>query len=142
MTRAPRQTAAGFSMTEMLVSIAIVGVLASIAIASISHTNAAARGEAANNVATSINRAVTAYRQCGSEITISANAGASADEQSVMSLLTTHDAGVFGSPFLRGGNWPATGSNDPATYRLLWNGQFFEVLPAGTAGTGLKINNL
>jgi prepilin-type N-terminal cleavage/methylation domain-containing protein len=136
--------ARGFSLPEIMVTIAIVGIMASIAISQVVRTDTAARSGVANTIVTTMNRAVTAYRQCGSEVTISANADASADEASVMSLLTSYDPGVVGTPFLKAGmgDWPSVGTTTTTTYRARWNGRFFEVIPAGTAGTGLKINKL
>ena len=142
MIRQRPSPAAGFSLVEILVTVGIIGILAGIAIATITRTDSTARAEVANSIVTTMNRAVTGYRQCGSEVTISANADASADESSVMTLLTVYDAGVVGTPFLRGVGWPSAGTTDIKTYRAKWNGRFFEVVPAGTAGTGLKINAL
>lgn len=132
----------GFSMMEALVSVGMIGLVSAIAIPVISRTDKVARDEAANQVVTGINRAVSAYRQCGSEITINANGSSGADEASVMALLTTADAGVIGSPFLVGPAWPGLESNDPQTYRVQWNGRFFVVVPPGSNGTGLHVNRL
>lgn len=132
----------GLSLLEVLISIGVIGILSAIAIPVISGTDQAARGEVANQIVTGINRALSTYRQCGSEITINANHGSAADESSVMSLLTTADSGIVGSPFLVGTSWPSVESNDNQTYRVQWNGRFFVVVPPGTNGTGLRVNNL
>jgi prepilin-type N-terminal cleavage/methylation domain-containing protein len=132
----------GFSLMEVLVTISVIGILSAIAIPAISGTDKAARGEAANQIVTGINRAISTYRQCGSEITINANSSSGADEASVMALLTTADAGVVGSPFLVGTSWPSVESSDSQTYRVQWNGRFFVVVPRGSNGTGLIVNRL
>ena len=132
----------GFSLMEVLVSIGVIGILSAIAIPAISRTDKVARDEAANQIVTGINRAISTYRQCGSEITINANASSGADESSVMALLTTADSGVVGSPFLVGTSWPSAESTDNQTYRVQWNGRFFVVVPPGTSGTGLRVNKL
>jgi len=131
-----------FSFTEVLVTIAIIGIMTAIAIPSITRTDQAAKAEVANQIVTSINRAISAYRQCASEITLNANSDTGEDEASIMALLTVADSGVVGSPFLHGPKWPHAESADDATYRVRWNGRFFEVLPPGTAGTGLKVNGI
>ena len=132
----------GYSLAELIVTISVIGILTAIAIPAFSRSDLIARGEAANQVVTGINRAVSTYRQCGSEITIGFNASSAADETSVMALLTTRDAGVVGSPFLVGTSWPSVQTNDSETYRVEWNGRFFVVTPPGTNGTGLRVNNL
>ncbi|MFN0128795.1 MAG: prepilin-type N-terminal cleavage/methylation domain-containing protein [Verrucomicrobiales bacterium] len=132
----------GLSFTELLVTIAIIAILSAIAVPMISRTDTVAKGEVSNQLVTTINRAVTSYRQCGSEITLNANASSGADETSVMALLTTADSGVVGSPYLKGTKWPSVVTDDVQTYRVTWNGRFFVVLPRGTNGTGLKINGI
>lgn len=132
----------GFSLTEALVTIGIIGILTAIAIPMVSRTDKAAKSEVANQVVTSINRAITGYRQCGSEITITANNSTGADETSILLLLTTRDAGIIGSPFLSGASWPSVATDSDTTYRVEWNGRFFVVLPPGTSGTGLKVNGI
>ena len=132
----------GFSFTEVLVTVGVIGLLTAIAIPMVSRTDKAAKSEVANQIATSVNRAVTGYRQCGSEITITANGSSGADEASILSLLTTRDAGIVGSPFLTGASWPSVATDSDTTYRLEWNGRFFVVLPPGTSGTGLKVNGI
>lgn len=132
----------GLSFTELLVTIAIIAIISAIAVPMVTRTDTVAKDEVANQIVTTINRAVTSYRSCGSEITLNANANSGADEASVMSLLKTADAGVVGSPFLKGTKWPSVATDDVQTYRVTWNGRFFVVLPRGTNGTGLKINGI
>jgi len=140
-TLSPLQRRRGFSLPETLVTIAVIGVLTAIAIPQITKTDQAAKAEVANQVVTSINRAVSAYRQCGTEITITANSGSGADEASIMSLLMTRDAGVVGTPFLTG-SWPSVATDNTQHHRAQWNGRFFVVIPPGTNGTGLRINGI
>jgi prepilin-type N-terminal cleavage/methylation domain-containing protein len=132
----------GFSFTELLVTIAIIGIMTAIAVPMISGTDKAGRDEVANQLVTSINRAIASYRQCGSEITTTANGSTGADESTIMLLLTTRDDGVVGSPFLQGARWPSVESDDTQKYRVRWDGRFFGVLPPGTTGTGLLINGI
>jgi prepilin-type N-terminal cleavage/methylation domain-containing protein len=132
----------GLSLLEVLISIGVIGILSAIAIPVISGTDKVARDEVANQIVTGINRALSTYRQCGSEITINANNSSAADETSVMSLLTTADSGIVGSPFLVGTSWPSVASSDNQIYRVQWNGRFFVAVPPGTNGTGLRVNNL
>jgi len=138
----PHPRTPGFSLTELMICVGVVGILSAIAIPQITHTDRAARSEVANQVVTSLNRAVTGYRQCGQEITQNANGSSAADETSVMLLLTSRDPGIVGSPFLQGPSWPSVGTDQNDTYRAVWDGRFFSILPPGTEGTGLRLNNL
>lgn len=147
--RRGREGRRAFSLTEILVVLAIIGILSAIAIPMITGVRERSRVETARAVVAQINRAVAAYGQTGVMITASGPAGAPttiaaieaevSDERAVMALLTTRDEGVVGSPFLPGTGMPAEASSDAARFRARWNGQYFEVVPAGEAGWGLLI---
>ncbi len=136
-TRPPRKK--GFSLPEILVSIAIVGILAGLALSVFTGVSDTSQREAGSAYVETLNRAVMAYNQCGSTISIVANGASAADEQSVIALLTTEDPAIPGTPYLAG-NVPATASDDTAVMRVRWDGRYFELLAKGAAGSGLKLN--
>ena len=143
MTVSPKKPSrdAGLSLPELLICVAVIGLLSAMALPHLTHTGRAATAEVAQQKASCINRALAGYRQCAVEITIAADGQSSRDESAVMALLTTRDDGVVGSPLLTG-VWPAASTNNPLTYRVEWNGHSFVVLDPGTPGLGLLIPDL
>lgn len=138
-----------FSLVEILVVLAIIGILASIAIPLLSGVREGSRLEAARSVVAQMNRAVAAYGQTGVTIsgngpagartTILANDDETSDELAVLRLLTTREEGVVGSPFLQASGMPSEPSADTSRFRVRWNGQYFELVPVGEEGQGLLI---
>lgn len=140
---------AAFSLPEIMVSVAVIGILAGIAIPILSGVQKGARAETARAIVAQMNRAVMAYGQ--SEVAISGSGPEWAkttippledkadDEKKVMTLLTERQEGVVGSPFLQKPGMPAEESPNTQDFRARWNGAYFEVVPPGAEGTGLRI---
>ena len=128
----------GFSLTELLVTIAILAVLTGIAIVCFSNLLPSARQRAAEDSAALLNRGVAHYDQVNSEITIQAAAGTD-DEMAVVDLLKTRSVSAPGSPYIEA-NFTAVPSNSTDTVRLYWTGKFFKVIPEGADGAGITVN--
>jgi prepilin-type N-terminal cleavage/methylation domain-containing protein len=128
-----------FSLPEALIAVAIIGIVASIAVPMITRMPEASRQEVAENIVARLNGALTAHRQCSSDILVDAEVTGAADESTVMNILLTRDDAVPGSPLLSGAGWPSVASSDPKQPRLFWNGRFFEVIAEGNEGTGLRL---
>lgn len=126
-------------MPEVIVSIAIIGILTAIAIPVMSNIRRNSQAEVAGNIAARINGALSVHTQTGVPFVVNANNSSTADEATVMSMLTTRDEAIPGSPLLQGAGWPSTASSNSSTFRLRWDGRFFQVVPAGQAGLGLLI---
>lgn len=125
------------SLPELLIVIAVIGILAAIAIPNISGLRRAASREFSSDAVEVANRAVMHYEQANRPLGVEPAAG-SADEAEVLAALTTVDPDVPGSPFLEP-SFPTESDNSSDTYRMVWNGARFELLLPGQVGTGILL---
>jgi prepilin-type N-terminal cleavage/methylation domain-containing protein len=132
----------GFSMTEMVVTISVIGVLAGIAITQIGGALESSKVAAANEKLEMVNQGLHAYASAVKSLTngdMAVRADAN-DEIQVLLTLQYRDPNnpVPGSPFVDEHYRPSTSSNS-ADYRLQWAGGLFRLLTPGQSGAGLKV---
>ena len=135
-----RRTVRGFSMTEMVWVVSILGILAGLVITSVGSVLQGSKDTVANQKLEMLNSALAAFAQTGSEINFPANPGSSSDEVVVLHYLQGRNATSpqAGAPFVSPNYRPNT-SSDPSDYRLVWTGTLFKLLTPGQAGIGLQI---
>jgi prepilin-type N-terminal cleavage/methylation domain-containing protein len=131
-----RKFLSAFSLPELLIVIATIGILATIGIESYQGIQASAHESIARDNLALLNRAVLHYSQTTSDVTVTPTSGSATDELAILSTLKTRDPAIPGSPYLEI-NFRDTVSAASDTYRIQWNGHAFELLTPGTAGTGL-----
>ena len=136
-TREPRPHQGGFTLVELLATVAIIGILAGIAISQSTSVLPEARQEAGIDAMNLLNRGVQHYNQVNSEITIPA-ASDTTDEVAVLALLKTRSTSAPGSPYIPA-EFTVISSNDTGILRMYWTGRFFKAIPEGTTGTGIAI---
>jgi type II secretory pathway pseudopilin PulG len=134
---------AAFSIAELVVTVAIIGVLAAISIPVYSNARDAAERTLADDHVEALNRAVTTFSQNCWQLPTAANASSTTDELAVVRSLQYQFPSASlkpGSPYFDPTYDPQTSSNT-AYLRIRWNGKSFERLDFGQAGTGLRFNS-
>jgi prepilin-type N-terminal cleavage/methylation domain-containing protein len=133
----------GMSLVEMLVAIAVVGILAAVALPSLGRVVPGSKAAIAREVVETLNTAVNKYSQLhGGEIRRVAADGASGAEELAIVRAMQWDSPTDpepGAPYMRTDYNPAT-SSSTSDYRAVWNGVFFELKGPGEAGAGLVVD--
>lgn len=136
----PRSGRSAFSMAELLITVAVIGIMAGVGISSFKNVREGSRVGVAREVLGNLNGAVAEYSQINWEIRVNAQADES-DEVWILQSLQWRDPSdpAMGSPYMNP-SWIAEVSSDTTDFRIRWNGTAFELIDPGTAGTGLRVN--
>ncbi len=126
-----------FSLPELLVTLAVIGVLAAIAIPHFGNILPSTRSGVGTDGMALLNRAVLHYDQTASSISVAAAAG-STDEEAVLTLLKDPSSGLPGAPYIPA-EFAADFSSDTDLVRLQWTGKFFKLLSVGDSGAGIVV---
>jgi prepilin-type N-terminal cleavage/methylation domain-containing protein len=133
----------GFSLTEMITTISMLGVLAGIALIMLNGTFDKTKENLAINRLEMVNKALDAFMTNNYEIVWPASPSSTSDELTILAGLRYRSPDPnkisVGSPFIDPRYNPKP-SSDKTTYRLRWIGNRFELLRPGVAGTGVKIS--
>jgi prepilin-type N-terminal cleavage/methylation domain-containing protein len=141
-TASARRRWQGFSMSEIVVTISVLGILATIVIMELSGNYESARATLARNRVEQLNNALTTWATARTEMIFSRLDDSTADEMKVLRDLQyrhpDEDKADINSPYMPPEYNPKTSSslND---YRIRWNGRRYELLMPGTNGSGLKM---
>lgn len=132
----------GFSLSEMVLTISIIGTLAGIAVVSFGHLTNSAKEVLAQERREMLNSALHRFSQYNYELVFSAQQSSAGDEMLVLRTLQYRNPddtfAKVGSPYVVPHYNPKI-SGDSSDYRIVWNGRLFELLTPGEPGTGLKM---
>jgi prepilin-type N-terminal cleavage/methylation domain-containing protein len=131
----------GFSLAEMVIVVAIIGVLAAVAVIGMRVTTSGSKKVVATNLKETLNTAIHRFNSANYELILAPIAQSGTDELSVVRTLQYKNPASFkpGAPYIRR-NWNPVVSNDTKFYRLQWSGTLFSLLDEGVAGYGLKVD--
>ncbi|HRH95253.1 MAG TPA: type II secretion system protein [Prosthecobacter sp.] len=133
----------GFSVTELVIVISIMGVLAGITVGAFNNFLGGAKDALAEARQEMLNQALHRFAQQNYEMLFTPMDGSTADEMVILRTLQYRDADAdrakIGSPYMDPRYNPVS-SSSTAEYRLRWAGGMYELLTPGQAGTGLLMN--
>lgn len=127
-----------FSLTEMILSIAMIGILSAVAIVSFGNLKSKSEASIGGTLLEQLNDAIKEYEQNAWAPDLAADDASGADELAVLRSLQWRSPTnpSWGSPYFMT-QWSPVVSSDEATYRFRWTGTYFALLEPGDAGTGL-----
>lgn len=130
----------GFSMAELLITVAVIGIMSAISVSAFKNVREGSRLGVAREVVNNLNSALADYSQINWAIDVTAQADES-DEEWILWSLQWRDPTdpALGAPYMNP-TWIPVVSSDTADHRAQWSGKVFELLLPGEAGTGLRIN--
>jgi len=136
-------TRKGFSLAEMLTTLAVIGILAAVAIPSVGTVVEGSRRGVAVNIIETLNKAARNFSHSQWDLRTAPNAATGADDLLILRTLQWRDPNPTGElnasgPFMRT-DWNPALSSDSADYRAEWTGSSWRLLEPRTVGSGLKI---
>jgi type II secretory pathway pseudopilin PulG len=140
-TSAPTRHLRGFSLTEVIVLVAISGIMSFVAIVSFRNVKVGTEGGIAREVMETMNLGLKKFAQINYEIALARDDAATTDEFLVLRSLQWRDPvdPTPGSPYVRADLNP-TASSNTKDYRIRWNGRVFTLVTPGNAGNGMKVD--
>lgn len=138
-TPAPGSRRTGFSLSEMIITIAILGILTGIVIVMMQGSFSASQETLAQNRVEMLNSALHVWSTANREMSFIRRDESTADEMVVLRDLQyrnpDEDKAALGSPFVPPEYNPKTTSSTQE-YRIRWNGRTYELLKPGQSGSG------
>jgi len=128
----------GFSVTEMVMAISIMGILAAIIMGNYGDLQNSTRVTLANQRLEMLNQSLGRYATAFREIIGAPLLATDQDEQLILMTLQMEQNAEVRGPFTPPTYRPR-GSSSANDFRMRFNGVRFELLLPGSAGTGLKI---
>lgn len=133
----------GFSMTEVVIVISILGVLAGITVAPMGQFFAGGKDVMASTRQEMLNQAVYRFAQQNYELQFNRMDGSLTDELLILRTLQYRDPNInhakIGSPYVDPRYNPVS-SSDASAHRLRWTGRIYELLSPGQSGTGILMD--
>jgi len=133
----------GFSMSEMVIVVSIMGVLAGVAVMPMNQFLGASKDALASSRQETLNQAVYRFAQQNYELLFDPMNGSIADEMVILRTLQYRDPNINraqpGSPYMDPRYNPVS-SSDATVHRLRWTGRLFELLKPGQGGTGILMD--
>jgi len=136
----------GISLVEMIITVAVIGVVAAIAFPSIGNVVGNSRETVVENVVETLNKATREFGHAQWDLALAADPSSADDEFAVLRTLQWREGGTDPNqfelhpkgPFMRR-DWIPSSSSSSEDYRIEWTGRAWRMIEPGEAGTGLRV---
>jgi type II secretory pathway pseudopilin PulG len=135
-------TRSGFSLVEVVIMVAIMGIMAALGVVAFGKVTKASRQTIAQNLVETLNNATKEFGHAQYPLVSDEENTDVDDELHILRTLQWKDPSIelgVAGPFMRGDWIPGTSSSTD-DYRAVWSGSFWRVARPGEAGSGLKID--
>lgn len=137
-----RAVQAGFSMTEMVITVSVIGVIATILIPAMTGVVLGSQEAIANQKLEMLNQGLDSYAHSVQEYSFAPINSSATDELTVVLDLQYRNPNAnrapTGAPFVVPEYRPSP-SSSTADYRMMWTGYRFKLIRPGQSGTGIKV---
>ncbi|MEM7602079.1 MAG: prepilin-type N-terminal cleavage/methylation domain-containing protein [Verrucomicrobiota bacterium] len=139
----PTRNTRGFTLVELIITIAVIGVISAIAVPSIGNIVEGSRRGVAENVVETLNKATREFSHSQWDLRSTPVPSSGGDEMLMLRTLQWRDPDNSGElnpkgPFMKTDWNPAT-STDTEHYRAEWTGSSWRLREPDEAGAGLRI---
>ena len=142
-----RKFAKGFTLAEMLGTIAIVGVIAGLAVVGFGNVTGQAKDRIARNLVETLNKGTRNFSHANWDLKFNAVDAVAGDEMMVLRSLQWREPdgdpnqteSIYRGPYVRD-DWNPQTSSDIDTWRIQWTGSAWKLLLPGTPGAGLLVD--
>ncbi len=131
----------GISLVEMLIVIAIIGVLSSISVVAYKNVKEKGKETVATSLVETLNKGTRKFGHAMWELDYPAELNDATEEVYLLKTLQYRDASdpSTGAPYVRP-DWIPLQSSSTDDYRLYWRGRSWGLLKPGEAGAGLLVD--
>jgi prepilin-type N-terminal cleavage/methylation domain-containing protein len=130
----------GMSLIEIMVTVGILGVLASVGSVAFENIHEKSKEAIARSIVEKLNKATHDYNHAYKPLDTPFLESSGGDEKAILMTLQYREPvnpGV-GEPYMRP-DWKPVRTSDTDEYRYVWRGRNWDLLLPGESGAGLKV---
>lgn len=146
-TRYRQSRSRGLSLVEVIVTITIIGIIASIAYSGFGKVSDRSKEVIATNLVETLNKATRNFSHANWDLRFNALPASAGDEMMVLRSLQWREPDgaanqqevFYKGPYMRP-DWNPGTSSDTEDWRIQWTGSSWKLLREGDSGAGLKVD--
>lgn len=142
-----RNTSAALSLVEVIITVAVLGIIASIGVSSFGDITSRSKDTIARNLTETLNKATRNFSHANWDLRFTAMANSGGDEIMVLRSLQWREPDgaankkeiFYKGPYMRN-DWHPDTSSSIEDWRIQWTGSSWKLLLPGETGAGIKVD--